>query len=278
DRDLARRAAFALPVGAGPEREQVLIELAADSGASLRDRERALQALAQSKSRTVVDTLLPLLDDVRLRPAVARCLGQLGGKPAVEALLTALNNERYPEARGAEVEALVGLKNKRVLPKIVRFLGTETGLPGGLEQWARLRGSGRVLGGVLIDMRAGARSASLRGTWSCRGTTAPDSPAGCRPAGGKAELEAPRSLPDGQGRVVFTVWASSGDDWLRVHRHELQLHRGRNEVAVPIHAGAGATRFPVQASQGAFIELIGIVPRAADVPPPPPEPVAQVTD
>ena len=275
--DRVRRATFALGPAAGQEGERVLTALAADRGASQLERERALSALGQQRASKSTEQLIALLPDVRLRPAVARTLGQLGGKSAVNALLRVLATERYPEARAAETEALVGLKIKRVLPHIIRFLGTETGLPGGLEQWARLRGAGRALGGVLVDLRQGAKG-MLRGDFRCRNAVTADGPPGCRPGQANTDLLFTHRLPPGELRVSFTVWGQSTSDWLRVADQELALHRGRNEVSVLIKNGQGRSALPLRASPGSYVELVGVVPRSPDVPPPPPEPYVAVGD
>ncbi|MEY4582734.1 MAG: hypothetical protein RL701_7437 [Pseudomonadota bacterium] len=278
DLDLARRAAFALTPDAAPEASKTLLDLAADGNASLREREQALTALGQSRARGAAQRIATLLDDVRLRAAVAHCLGQLGGKAAEQALLKALATERYPEARSAEVAALVAMRAKRVLPRIVQLLGTETGLPNGLEQWAALHGPGRLGNATLLDLRVGATPAQLHGTWVCRRALGGEAslPAGCRPGAPRADLTLPLRLPDPQVRVAFTVWASGSDEWLRVGNREIDLHRGRNELALPLRIERGRLQLPLRASSEAFIGLIGIVPRSPDVAPPAPEPfVAQ---
>jgi hypothetical protein len=273
ERDLARRAAFALAPALGKSGEQVLFALAADSGAGLAERERALATLGQARAAGAVRKLTPLLDDVRLRPAAARAMGLLGDPAAVDVLLRALAQERYPEARTAEVEALVHLRAKRVLPRIVRFLGTETGLPGGLEQWAQLQGGpGRSAGGQLYDLRRGAAQPGIfHGEWLCRKRVTLDGPPACRPNSGRTLVQLPRRLLPGDGRIVFAVWASSSSDWLRFADREFALHRGRNELALALKRPVPAT-LAVQASPTAFVELIGLVPKTADIPPPPPEP------
>jgi arylsulfatase A-like enzyme len=273
--DLARRAAFALAPALGKQGEQILFALAADSGAGLSERERALTALGQARATGAVKKLTPLLEDVRLRPAVARALGMLGDPAAIDVLLRALSQERYPDSRAAEVQALVNLRAKRVLPRIVKFLGTETGLPGGLEQWAQLQGgAGRNAGGQLFDLRKGAviPPGMFHGEWTCRKRTTLDGPPACRPNIGRTQIQLPRKLIPGDGRVVLSVWATSTSDWLRIADREYPLHRGRNELAYPLKRPLPAT-LPVRASAHAYIELIGLVPKAADVPPPPPEPM-----
>jgi HEAT repeat protein len=271
--DLARRASFALAPALGKPGEQILFALAADSGAGLAERERALAALGQAKAAGAVRKLTPLLDDVRLRPAVVRALGMLGDPAAVDVLLRVLAQERYPESRTAEVEALVRLRAKRVLPRIVRFLGTETGLPGGLDQWAVLQGgTGRAAGGQLYDLRRGVLPPGVfHAEWVCRKRVTLDGPPACRPNSGRTLVQLPRRLVPGDGRIVFSAWASSSSDWLRIADREFALHRGRNELALSLKKPVPAT-LSVTASPTAFIELIGLVPKSADIPPPPPEP------
>lgn len=268
--DIARRAAFALLPDLGRDGERVLFDLAADGGAGLAERERALSGLGQSRAANGVARLTPLLAEVRLRPAVARALGELRDPAAVEVLMHALAKERYPEARAAEVEALVTLHAKRVLPRIVRLLGTETGLPGGLLQWAKLSGAARVPGGLLLDLRRGSPPNVVRGEWFCRKRSEPLP--GCRPVSQRAELRLPKRLLAGEGRLVLSVWASGGSDWLRIAGREVDLHRGRNDVSLPLARNALQAPLAVSASAGAFIELIGFVNRSADIPPPPPDP------
>ena len=280
--DLARRAAFVLPATSAPEAWHVLAELAADKNASLRERTQALAAIGENGAVGAIRMLTPLLDDVRLRPAVARCLGHLGGKASEQALLHALARERYQESRAAEVDALVSLGSRKVLPRILQFLGTETGLPGGLEHWAQLRASTHTPTptATLFDVRSGPVPRAFRGQWTCRRATKSavhGAPPGCRPGPGRAELTLPLHLPKQEGRAAFTVWASGSDEWLSVSGREFQLHRGRNELALPMQLERGHLLMSLRASPGAYIELIGVVPRSPDIPPPPPEPFAQVS-
>lgn len=271
--DLARRAAFALAPALGAQGEQVLFALAADSGAGLVERERAVSTLGQARATGALKKLTPLLEDVRLRPAVARAMGMLADPAAVDVLLRALTQERYPEARAAEVQALVQLKAKRALPRIVKLLGTETGLPGGLEHWAQLQGGpGRNAGGQLYDLRKGPLPPGIfHGEWACRRRTTLEGPPACRPQSGRTQVQLPRKLIPGEARVVVAAWATSSNDWLRLGEREYALHRGRNEIAYTIKRPMPAT-LPIKASANAYIELIGLVPRTPDIPPPPPEP------
>jgi hypothetical protein len=84
-------------------------------------------------------------------------------------------------------------------------------------------------------------------------------------------VQLPRRLVPGDARVVFSVWAAGVGDWLRIADHDYPLHRGRNELGFTQKRPVPAT-LAVRASPGAYIELIGLVPKTADIPPPPPEP------
>lgn len=273
--DWPRRAAFALQPSSEPQVVQILVGLAADSGATAMERERALAALGRAGATDAVPAIIPLLEDVRVRPAAARALGALGGPRAVKALFKALSNERYPEARAAEVEALVALRIRKVTPQIVRFLGTDSGLPGGLEQWARLRGP--RAGGALIDLRHGTKPAGLRGDWTCRATMTSDGPPGCRPGPGRADVTMAGRLAQGDARLVAVAWASGNDEWIQLGDREFELRRGRNEVALTL-SGRGHNSLGVRASGNSYLELIGVVKRSPDVPPPPPQPVALASE
>jgi arylsulfatase A-like enzyme len=270
--DLARRAAFALLPQAPDPAGQVIVELAADPNAPRVERERALAALASAHVTASVPRLVALLGDVRLRPAVARALGQLGGPEARHALAAALNEERYAEARAAEAEALTSLHDRRAKPLIRRLLGTETGVPGGLELLAALGGptNGQH---CLIDLRHGKPSAALRGHWSCQDSQpSAAAPGGCTPAGNALLAWNAGQTPKLEARALFSVWASGSSEWLRVDEHAFPLRRGRNEIAFPLPAQREARHWAVSASSGVRIELIGVMPRADDVPPPAPEP------
>jgi arylsulfatase A-like enzyme len=276
-RDFARRAALTLvnaSASVAPMTQQTLIGLASDHTANFSERERALLALGRAHALRSAPALAPLLDDVRLRPTVARALGELGGPVAIKALLNALAEERYPEARAAEVEALVSLKVRKVQPLLFRFLGTETGVPGGLEQWSRLGQTARAPFAQLWDLRKNIVQPVLRGHWTCRATPDANGPAGCRPGGEKSELSAaPKLARDGKARVVFAATAANSGDWLRLGEQDFDLHRGRNEVSLAVVAAKnGRVQLPVRTNGHVVLELVGVVRAAPDIPPPAPEP------
>jgi arylsulfatase A-like enzyme len=266
--DFARRAAFALLPGEPEPAADIIADLAADSGASKLDREHALNALCEAHANDLTPRVITLLDDVRLRPAVARALGQLGGAAAASALRAALAQERYPEARGAEAAALVALHEPAANSLIVHMLGTETGLPNGLSLWAASGGS-RGPHGRLLDLRAGKRANSMRGTWSCTPASA-QSAGGCTPVD-RATLSVTR-LPKGEWRAVLEVSAPGAGAWLQMANQTLALRTGKNELAFPLANPVPAAGWALHASPGVRISLLAFVPRVADIPPPAPEP------
>jgi arylsulfatase A-like enzyme len=270
--DFARRAAFALLPSEPDPAADIIADLAADSSASKLERERALAALAEAHATNLAPRLIDLLDDVRLRPAVASALGKLGGADAQRALSNALAEERYPEARAAEAAALVALRVRGTKELIVRLLGTETGVPGGLEHWAAV-GGGHGRHGYLLDLRGGHRGSALRGTWTCQAARA-DSAPGCSP-GPRASLSfSIGPLAKIETRALLNVWADTSAEWLQAANQTFVLRQGRNELAFPIEVRPGQGYSPAHASSGVRVELIGIVPRTADIPAPAPEPQA----
>jgi arylsulfatase A-like enzyme len=278
--DRARRAAFALAaVTPDAEVANVLVRMAADGDVVLSERERALAALGGAHQANVSDALLTLLDDVRLRPAVARTLGQLGGPGVRPALLRALAHERYAEARAAESDALVELHEPRARSLMLRFLGTETGLPGGLEQWANVAGPQRGARGHLYDLRQSNRDNPLQGTWNCHPTEPDGQPAGCSPTRGAALRMTHVPSLRGQARALLQVWSTGATQSLRVGPEEFALRRGRNELSFAVQIDRPALlRWPVRSNPSVTIELVGIVPRQPDIPSPPPEePLAEPT-
>jgi arylsulfatase A-like enzyme len=278
--DRARRAAFALiELTPDPEVANVLARLAADSDVVLSERERALAALSTTRKPNLSETLLPLLEDVRLRPAVARTLGQLGGPGVRPALLQALAHERYAEARTAEADALVALREPRARSLVLHFLGTETGLPGGLEQWASVGGAQRGARGQLYDLRQSSRDNPLQGSWNCHPTQPDGHPAGCTPVRGAALRLIHVPSTRGQARALLQVWSASAAQSLQIGPEEFALRRGRNELSFAVQIDRPASlRWPVRASANVTLELVGIVPRQPDIPPPAPEePLAEPT-
>ncbi|MBN1612683.1 MAG: sulfatase-like hydrolase/transferase [Polyangiaceae bacterium] len=129
-----RLAALALAEAGDGRGEQTLIDWWKDKSA--RDFRRScelLDALAQIRSKDAAWWLTRSLDDVRLRPRVARALAAIGERSARGPLVVAFAKERYQSARVALGRALVDLGGKEELAvPLTRFLGVPDPLAGGL--------------------------------------------------------------------------------------------------------------------------------------------------
>lgn len=136
DRELRWRRLAALALGeSGDDRgEATLIAWWKDEASLDYQRSRQLlRAFAAIRSEDAVWPLVQRLDDVRLRPHVARALAKIGEEVARVPLAKALEQERYQGARIAITQALLELGAEGELVKpLVRFLGVPDPLPGGL--------------------------------------------------------------------------------------------------------------------------------------------------
>ncbi len=132
-----------------------------------RDFERSkelLTAFGRLRSKDAVWPLVQSLDDVRLRPFIARALAEIGEPVARVPLARALAKERYQSARVAIATALVELgATEELVAPLVRLLGTPDPLPDGLGLalragiLERVGGpSARSLGPLRQDVRVGA--------------------------------------------------------------------------------------------------------------------------
>jgi arylsulfatase A-like enzyme len=114
--------------------------------------ERAQQiaaALGKTRAKSAVGPLISALDDVRLRPFLARALAMIGDEAARPALAERLRGERYQVARVAITEALVKLgAGPELRAPLVRFLGTPDPLPDGLRF---------AMAGKVLDLVGGPR-------------------------------------------------------------------------------------------------------------------------
>jgi hypothetical protein len=199
--------------------------------------------------------LIAALGDVRLREAAAHALGSIGGKPAQDALLTQLEGERYEPGRAAEAAALVKLGDRRVIAQIVRFLGMETSLPGGVGLLAQLgalqRGVAR--GGALLEPSA------RRGSWQC-------AERGCAP-GADARLVLPALAAP--ARITWSIDADPNAT-LQIGDQTFTCAGGGQQVSLPLTRGQRELR--VQSA--GRVEFGGwvVVPVSTEIPPPEPEP------
>ncbi|HKU39302.1 MAG TPA: HEAT repeat domain-containing protein, partial [Polyangiales bacterium] len=281
------RAALALAALDPEPVRPVLLSLVQDGSASEADRLRALRALGPRRDRHTVQVLIDLLEEVRLRPAIADALGLLGGRLAQDALADALERERYPEARAAELFALQRLGDSRTKPLLLRMLGTETGVPGGLALWRSLGGPFAGARGLLFDLREGLTRAAaaggapgvgtardfLHGAWECT-----EAGAGCRPGAGAAgetpariEIKG-RFAPRGPARFIADVYAADSGEFLSVEGQRISLRRGDSSVAISLPAQRAQRKLELRSSEGVRLRMFGILPHEPDVAPPPPEP------
>jgi arylsulfatase A-like enzyme/HEAT repeat protein len=258
-----RRAALALATLRAPAALPVLAELAGDASAQEADRLRAVEALGGfGGAAAAAAALIAALEDVRLREAAARALGRSGGAQAARALLAQLEQERYEPARRAEAEALVALGDRRVLPLLARFLGTESSVPGGVRLLAQLDAldGPRARGALLRAARARA------GEWRC-------GERGCAPVS-DARIVLPGKLPAGRGALRITLWIGDAepDALLQVGGVSFRLKGGEQQLSFTRPRWQGPQQ--LELASASRVELMGwvAVPEAAEIPPPAPEP------
>lgn len=205
----------------------------------LEEARELLAALAKIRAKTAVPALVRSLEDVRLRPYVVDALGAIGDARAKEPLLETFASERYLNVRSSEAKALVALGAKEELrAPLARFAGVPE---------------------PMTDALAIAESAGLltakNGGWSAPTATA-EVMAEVRAAPGRSRLLV---RTEGPGTLSGTVddrpivAAPSGDLWIA----EIEDVRGPKARLSLAHATG--------------IRAAWLVPRAAEIPPPPPE-------
>ncbi len=129
-----RYAALALAEAGHDDGEDELIRWwAARKGMDHELALRLLRAFANIRSRKAVGILVSSLEDVRLRPHIARTLGQIGDKDARPFLAAQLLKERYRSARLPLARAIVQLGgDDELIVPLRRFLGVPERLEGGI--------------------------------------------------------------------------------------------------------------------------------------------------
>ena len=252
-------------------------------------------ALGRIHAKAAVVPLISALDDVRLRPYVARALAKIGDQAARPALAERLRGERYQVARVAVAEALVKLgAGPELRAPLVRFLGTPDPLPEGLrialdakilelvggprerdrDRLRRFATSGVAMGVVVPKLGKGEGTGEgvLKGLRViCRARTtdrrAGEIRVGMRsgppPARADHESLVPSSAPE-------------------VDAHRMSV-LGIPAVETPVEAFATLPAtvkvkpgefgdFVVYATQNVEVVACAVVPLADELPPPPPEP------
>jgi arylsulfatase A-like enzyme len=289
DPNLRRLAALALGETGDRRAEPELI-------AWWRDREQlefarareVLAAFSAMRSKDALPFLLKSLDDVRLRPHVARTLAAIGDDSARYWLARALSNERSHLTRGVLLDALLALGAREELAApLVRLLGVPDPPPNAIEAALRAKVLKHVGGPDGRDL------ARLRELSDLGVRVRLFVPKGGNGSGVRALVRA--SCP--QGASPGEVLLSSAAHLVRYDtRGELVRQRGIPELdpkrvlrlqipctgqplerfaRVPDDVGARSgvlTEFVVFANRAIKIEGLALVPLADELPPPPPEP------
>ncbi|HEX9621724.1 MAG TPA: sulfatase-like hydrolase/transferase [Polyangiaceae bacterium] len=246
-----------------------------------------LDALASIRSKDAVWWLIQSLDDVRLRPHVARALAKIGERAARGSLLVALRNERYQDTRAALVEALVHLgAEEELAPSLVRFLGVPDALRGGLG-YAVETGITQYVGGPKTRDLAHLRTQSELGVGMVVVVPPGGNGRGVRAiVRGRARGERPALVRIGRRQSMFK-YNHKGDvikirDLPRIDPGgwvEVSLPPGPEpvEIAADVPESVGAKaghgiELVVFGEREALIDAVALVPLADELPPPEPVP------
>jgi arylsulfatase A-like enzyme len=295
DQNLRRLAALSLGESGDKRAEAELI-------AWWRDREHleftraveVLGALAAIRSRDAIPFLLKSLDDVRLRPYVAKTLSAIGDESGRYWLARALANERSHSTRAVLLDALLSLGAREELAApLVRLLGVPDPPPNGIEAALRAKVLQHVGGPEPRDL------ARLRDRSDLGVRLRVFIPKGGNGTGVRVLVRAHCAKGDGEGAGSGSaeVLLSSASHLVRYdNRGELVRQRGIPELdaqrvlrlpfpctgeslerfaRVPDNVGARPgvlSEFVVFANRPITIEGVALVPLADELPPPPPEP------
>jgi len=192
-------------------------------------------ALATVKSPKAVPALVERLEDLRLRPYVADALGTLGDPAAKAPLLARFSEERYVSTRLHEATALVAVGAKGELrDPLTRFAGVPEPMEGAVSV---------ALAAGLLDAEHG----------------------GLRGPQGKVRV------PKGQLRALVLL-AKPGELRLRVDGADVVVPAGAGTQRAVELGAREAGSLNLEAEAGGGVVAIWIVPRADELPPPPPEP------
>jgi hypothetical protein len=258
--------------------------------AEARDYARSLEllsALAEIRATQAELSLIKSLDDVRLRPHIARTLAVVGGENSRAALGQAFAVERYQTARAALAAALADLRGgpQLTLP-LIRFLGMPDPPPDGLREAARSKILARIGGprdgdleriqrqsqlgvGFSVIVPAGGNGSGVRVLVRARTTDAEDGQVIVGPgsrslvlgADGRTERSRKKPEIDPLRSVRLRVrGAGPAQELFATLPAELRVRPGY---------GADLVLF---ADRNVVVEAVAVVPLADELPPPPPEP------
>lgn len=293
---MRRLAALALASAGDRSGEEELVGWWSASEARTYEEELALlDTFAKLRTKDAVGPLARRLGDVRLRPHLAKALGQIGDDDAVGPLTAVLRKERYQTARVALLDALreLGAKTELAGP-VTLFLGVPDPTTSGLRIAEEV--------GILDDVGGpGERDLARLRQLSDSGV---DVSVNVPPLGKAARGEAVQAGSEG-GRVRLLVLARRVGQGSRVsvsparprihtkdedstfrnlpqidaaNRLELNLSPGAEwQVAyatLPAGFGAAPGRrvgLTVFAEGGVEVRSLALVPLRDELPPPPPE-------
>ena len=220
----------------------------ASASGELDEARDLLGAFATLRSKNAVPVLVRALEDVRLRPHVVEALAAIGDISAKEPLLRIFAEERYVHLRGPEARTLLRLgAREKLMPPLARFAGTPEPL----------------LEAVAIAQEAKQLSPD-RGGWAA--------PADKGPNGAPESVSVKvRLAKTGPTRILVLGADAAGP-----------LTGSVGGVAVPETMASAGNVFVVEAGEVTSrdvqldfsvpggIRALWAVPRAAEIPPPPP--------
>ncbi|MFO0659852.1 MAG: sulfatase-like hydrolase/transferase [Polyangiaceae bacterium] len=287
DLEWKRLAALALAEAGDRRGEDVLIAWWSSKSAPFERARDIATALGKIKSKNAVVPLIRGLEDLRLRPFIARALAQIGESAARPPLLDALSKERYLPTRAVLARALIDLgAQAEMAPTLTRFLGTPDPLDGGLglalkgKFLASIGGPdikdlptltaprSRTIGLDIIIPRAYSEGHEGRTRLLLRGRSRTGAERIVRV--GKVAL-APMSK-DGKRDTSITEL-----DRTAMVEVKLPASEHDEEVFVDLPASIGAAparglRIAVERTDDVDISALAVVPLVDDIPPPAPEP------
>lgn len=245
-------------------------------------------ALGKIRAKSALIVLIETLDDVRLAPHAAAALAAIGQESARPALAEHLATERYQPARIAISEAIVALGGgPELVAPLVRLLGVPDPLPNGLRlaieadivkfiggprdrDLARLRQFARS--GVPIGIVVPKRGTSQAIRALCRARSVDDRPGEIRIGMSNGRVRS----STGRDRELVPIRAPELDPHKTAMLH-VPPGEAFHEVFATLPESVGVRpgdfgEFVVYATQNVEITVCVVVPLAAELPPPPPEP------
>ncbi|MCP4604746.1 MAG: sulfatase-like hydrolase/transferase [Proteobacteria bacterium] len=101
---------------------QDVVDVATCEQAPVEQRLMAIDLLGKSARRTIVPSLLGLIDNYQLTLEIAAALGRIGDRRAVKPLITRLKRERFSERKAAIISSLSAIGDRRAAKAIAHEL------------------------------------------------------------------------------------------------------------------------------------------------------------